>query len=112
MQLFLAAAPAEVREASRFTRSLVHVAYRIGPSSSLMRHDLLLDTQKRIHLLGNSFTGEAADATIAAFDGFAAKYFASYYEMLQRYVQFLRTSVAEGYSQTQKKNVGLANQLN
>ena len=75
-------------------------------------NDLLLDTQKRIHLLGNSFTGEAADATIAAFDGFAAKYFASYYEMLQRYVQFLRTSVAEGYSQTQKKNVGLANQLN
>lgn len=45
MQLFLAAAPAEVREASRFTRSLVHVAYRIGPSSSLMRHDLLLDTR-------------------------------------------------------------------
>lgn len=75
-------------------------------------NDLLLDTQKRIHLLGNSFTGEAADATIAAFDGFAAKYFASYYEMLRRYVQFLRTSVAEGYSQTQKKNVGLANQLN
>ena len=75
-------------------------------------NDLLLDTQKRIHLLGNSFTGEAADATIAAFDGFAAKYFASYYEMLQRYVQFLRTSGAEGYSQTQKKNVGLANQLN
>lgn len=75
-------------------------------------NDLLLDTQKRIHLLGNSFTGEAADATIAAFDGFADKYFASYYEMLQRYVQFLRTSVAEGYSQTQKKNVGLANQLN
>ena len=75
-------------------------------------NDLLLDTQKRIHLLGNSFTGEAADATIAAFDGFAAQYFASYYDMLQRYVQFLRTSVAEGYSQTQKKNVGLANQLN
>ena len=61
------------------------------------------------------------DAIAAEFDGgvvtvgeAAEEYqlIASYYEMLQRYVQFLRTSVAEGYSQTQKKNVGLANQLN
>ena len=35
MQLFLAAAPAEVREASRFTRSLVHVAYNISNNSFL-----------------------------------------------------------------------------
>ena len=45
MQLYLAAAPSEVRDAARFTRSLVHVAYRIGPSSSLLRRDLLLDTR-------------------------------------------------------------------
>lgn len=45
MQLFLAVTPQEVRNASRFTRTLVHVAYRIGPSSSLLRRDLLLDTR-------------------------------------------------------------------
>ena len=45
MQLFLAVTPQEVRNASRFTRSLTHVAYRIGPSSTLLRRDLLLDTR-------------------------------------------------------------------
>lgn len=74
-------------------------------------NDLLLDTQQRIHRLGDSFTGAAAEATISAFDSFAAKYFSSYYEMMQRYVVFLRSSVAEGYSQAEQRNVRLADGL-
>lgn len=45
MQLYLTAAPQEVREALRYTRALAHAAYRIGPGSVLLRRDLLLDTR-------------------------------------------------------------------
>jgi hypothetical protein len=45
LQLYLAVAPTEIREASRFTRSFAHVAYRIGPESTLLRRDLLLETR-------------------------------------------------------------------
>jgi len=45
LQLILAVTPGEVRNASRFTRSFAHVSYRIGPASTLLRRDLLLDTR-------------------------------------------------------------------
>lgn len=45
MQLYLGVTPREVRDASRFTRSFAHVAYRIGPDSTLLRRDLLLETR-------------------------------------------------------------------
>ena len=45
MRLFLAVTPAEVREASRFTSSLAHVAYCLGPESTLLRQNLLLETK-------------------------------------------------------------------
>lgn len=45
LQLYLAVTPDQVKAARQFTRSLAHVAYRIGPSSTLMRQDLLLDTR-------------------------------------------------------------------
>ena len=45
MQIYLAAAPDEAREAARFRRPLAHRAYRIGPESTLLRRNLLLGTQ-------------------------------------------------------------------
>lgn len=45
MQLYLAVTPAEAQAAGRYTRSLAHVAYRIGPSSSLLRQNLLMNTR-------------------------------------------------------------------
>jgi hypothetical protein len=45
LQLILSVTPGEVRNAARFTRNLAHVAYCIGPSSTLLRQDLLLDTR-------------------------------------------------------------------
>lgn len=45
MKVYLAAAPGQVRAASRFTRALVHMAYRIGPDSALLRQNLLIQTQ-------------------------------------------------------------------
>ena len=45
MQLYLAVTPAEAREAARFRCALAHVAYRIGPESTLLRQNLLLQTR-------------------------------------------------------------------
>lgn len=45
MQIYLAVTPGDFRDASRFTRSFSHVAYRIGPESTLLRHNLLLQTK-------------------------------------------------------------------
>ena len=45
MQVYLAVTPGQLQEASRFTRSFVHMAYRIGPESTLLRQALLAQTR-------------------------------------------------------------------
>ena len=45
MQLYLAVTPGEAREAAQYGRTLAHVAYRIGPGSTLLRQNLNLQTQ-------------------------------------------------------------------
>lgn len=58
--------------------------------------------------LANIWTGEAAEATISAFDGFATKYFQNYEDVIAQYVQFLRVNVEQGYTETETQNIGLA----
>ena len=48
MQIYLAVTPAEAQEAARFRCSLAHVAYCIGPDSTLLRQNLLLQTRGRL----------------------------------------------------------------
>ena len=45
MQTYLAVTSDALQEASRFCRSIAHVAYRIGPGSVLLRQNLLLNTR-------------------------------------------------------------------
>lgn len=45
MQIFLAVTPQQLRDAARWRCGLAHVAYRIGPESTLLRQSLLLDTR-------------------------------------------------------------------
>lgn len=45
MQIYLAAAPKEAQAAARFRYPLAHAAYRIGPKSSLLRQNLLLQSR-------------------------------------------------------------------
>lgn len=45
MQIFLTVTPKELPAAVRFTQNLAHAAYRIGPESTLLRQDLLLQTR-------------------------------------------------------------------
>lgn len=58
--------------------------------------------------LSNIWQGEAAQATITSFDEFAEKYFQSYADIINQYVQFLRTNVDIGYSDTENQNISLA----
>ncbi len=45
LQVYLAVTPGQEQEASKYTRTLAHVAYRIGPGSTLLRQNLLLQTR-------------------------------------------------------------------
>ena len=45
MQIYLSVTPDAAREAGSFCRALAHVAYRIGPGSTLLRGGLLLETR-------------------------------------------------------------------
>lgn len=45
MQVYLAVTPDLAREAAAHNRGLAHVAYRIGPGSTLLRQSLLLQTK-------------------------------------------------------------------
>ena len=68
----------------------------------------LTNSQKTITDLSNTWDGEAAEATISAYNEFAAKYFQNYYDILDNYVKFLRTNVEQGYFETETANVQLA----
>ena len=68
----------------------------------------LKTSQKTIQNLSNTWDGEAAQATIASFDEFAANFFQNYQDILNSYVTFLRTNVEQGYFETETANISLA----
>ncbi|HRU98918.1 MAG TPA: WXG100 family type VII secretion target [Ruminococcus sp.] len=58
--------------------------------------------------LGNSWSGEAYEASKAAFNEFATKYFQTYYDIIDNYVKFLRTNVSQGYFDVETANTSLS----
>ena len=68
----------------------------------------LKDSQSTIKGLSSTWEGEASQATISAFDAFAAKFFQNYYDIIQNYVKFLRTNVDAGYFDTETANTNLS----
>ena len=68
----------------------------------------LTNSKATVDSLASVWEGEAAQATIQAFDDFAAKYFQNYEDIITQYVQFLRTNVEQGYFETETANTGLA----
>ena len=71
----------------------------------------LADSKATVDGLSNVWEGEAAQATISAFDEFAAKYFQNYEDVITQYVKFLRENVAAGYFETETANTGLADSV-
>ena len=68
----------------------------------------LTESQKTVTSLDSVWSGEAANATIEAFNSFATEYFQSYKDLIEQYVQFLRRNVAEGYDSVETTNTTLA----
>lgn len=52
----------------------------------------------------NIWEGQAAEATCAAFNNFADKYFEKYHDVIDQYVRFLRNNIAQGYFETEAEN--------
>ena len=68
----------------------------------------LQNSQATIQALSNSWEGEAAQATIDAYDSFAQKFFQNYYDVIDNYVRFLRTNVDQGYFEVESANTQLS----
>lgn len=68
----------------------------------------LTNSKQTVDQLSSIWEGEAAQATISSFDNFAAKYFQTYEDVINQYVQFLRRNVEAGYFETETQNIGLA----
>lgn len=68
----------------------------------------LEDSRQAISNLKSTWEGEAANATIQAYEAFAAKYFQNYDQIIDAYVKFLRTNVSADYQATETANIGLA----
>lgn len=61
MQLYLAVTPDKLRDASRYTNRLAHVAYRVGPEGRLTRQNLLMQTRGGLMVLGDRGCGTIRD---------------------------------------------------
>src|SRR4051794_8967258 len=68
----------------------------------------LKTSQKTIQNLSNTWQGEASEATIAAYNEFAANFFQNYHDILDSYVKFLRVNVDQNYFETETANTNLA----
>lgn len=68
----------------------------------------LEESQTTIKSLTSTWQGEAAQATVGAYDSFAANFFQNYYDVIDAYVKFLRTNVSADYQATETSNTSLA----
>ncbi len=68
----------------------------------------LTNSKTTVDNLSSIWEGEASQATISAFDEFASKYFSTYKEIIEQYVQFLKNNVEQGYFDTETANISLA----
>ena len=89
------------------TNQVAQIATSLENLNKRLRTEL--DTsQTAIKSLSSTWEGEAAQATISAFDAFAAKYFQNYEDVISNYVKFLRTNVDAGYFDTETANTNLS----
>ena len=73
--------------------------------------ELLSNSKSTVESLTSVWSGEAAGATIAAYNDFAGKYFQQYAEVIDQYVKFLRMNVEQGYFETETENVKISEVL-
>ena len=93
------------------TDSVNEIAATIERLNNDLDHTLD-ESRQSIDRLNSVWQGEAAEATISAFNTFANNYFQNYKDIITQYVQFLRNNVAQGYVETETVNVNLADSFN
>lgn len=76
-------------------------------SDNQQLQQLLEDSKTTLNNLASSWTGGAAEQTRSSYETFAGKYFQTYFDVLEQYVKFLRTNVAEQYTETENLNTQL-----
>ena len=89
------------------TEQVLSIASQIESDNNKLK-ELLENTKSTIDSLSAAWTGQAADDTRAAYEGFANKFFQQYYDILDQYVKFLRVNVSEQYTETENVNVKLS----
>jgi len=70
--------------------------------------ELLNDSKATVDSLSSYWTGKAADETRTSYESFGNKFFQTYFDVLNQYVKFLRTNVADQYEQTEQVDTQLA----
>lgn len=89
------------------TEQVMSIASQIENDNNQLK-ELLETTKATIDSLSSTWTGQAAEETRSSYEEFAGKFFQQYYDILDQYVKFLRTNVAEQYEQTEQVNVQLS----
>ncbi len=92
------------------TAAIQSAAHTIETQNNLLL-DTLNQSKATVDSLAGAWQGAAADATIAAYNSFAAKYFEQYHAMLEEYVKFLNNTAGEGYAQTEQSVKSKADQI-
>lgn len=89
------------------TGQVNQIASTIETLNKRLREELE-NSKKTILNLGNTWEGEASQATIDSYNSFSNQYFQTYEDILNQYVTFLRTNVEQGYFETESANTNLA----
>ena len=72
---------------------------------------VLNQSKATVNSLNGAWTGAAADATISAYNSFAAKYFSVYRDMLNEYSTFLSGIAGAHYEEAEQANARKADEI-
>ena len=73
--------------------------------------ETLSSSRATVQSLSSVWSGQAADATISAYNAFETKYSQQYREMLDQYSKFLKNVAAAGYQETESLGAKLADTI-
>lgn len=77
-------------------------------SDNQQLQQLLNDSKTTLDNLASIWTGQAAEQTRSSYNTFSTQYFQSYFDVLDQYVKFLRTNVAQQYTEVETLNTQLS----
>lgn len=92
------------------TDEILSLANKISNNNNRI-NETLKQVKTEVENLSKSWSGDAANATKSAVEAFAAEYYDKYKELIDKYVEYLKTMAAEGFVQTEESNTNIGNQF-